>query len=129
MRSSTPGAYHRTAQSGWALPAGVVATPCIYLTHHRPDVWDDPERFDPSRFLGKRPRPYEFFPFGGGMRRCLGMAFALFEMKVVLAHVFVRLALRRAPGYRMRMVNRSIIVAPSEGMPLIVEHRHGAAVQ
>jgi cytochrome P450 len=108
---------------GWDLPAGVAAAPAIYLTHRRPDVWPDPERFHPARFVGLRPSPYEFLPFGGGTRRCLGMAFALHELKVVLATVLSRVELRPAPGYRMRMVRRAITLAPSEGMPLVVERR------
>jgi cytochrome P450 len=54
--------------------------------------------FEPERFIGRRPTPYEFFPFGGGVRRCLGMAFALYEMKVVLATVLSHLELHAAPG-------------------------------
>jgi len=108
---------------GVDLPAGVAVAPCIYLTHRRPDVWPDPLRFDPARFLGKRPNPYEFFPFGGGVRRCLGMAFSLFEMKVVLAEVLSRVELAAVPGYRVRLVRRSITFAPSEGMPVVVQRR------
>jgi cytochrome P450 len=108
---------------GWDLPAGVEASPAIYLTHRRPDLWPDPERFDPQRFIGRRPSPYEFLPFGGGTRRCLGMAFAMYEMKVVLAEMLRRVDLVRAPGYRMRMVRRAITFAPSGGMPVVVEKR------
>jgi cytochrome P450 len=108
---------------GWDLPAGVVASPCIYLAHRRPDTWPEPERFDPERFIGRRPSPYEFFPFGGGVRRCLGMAFALYEMKVVLTEVLSRVELRLATGYRMQRVRRSITLAPSQGMPVVVERR------
>jgi cytochrome P450 family 110 len=108
---------------GWDLPAGVAATPCIYLTHRRPDVWPEPERFDPDRFVGRRTSPYEFLPFGGGVRRCLGMAFALFEMKTVLARVLSRVELRLAAGYRMQPVRRSITLAPSRGMPVIMARR------
>ena len=108
---------------GWDLPTGVAAGPAIYLTHRRPDVWPEPERFDPTRFVGRRPSPYEFLPFGGGTRRCLGMAFALYEMKVVLATVLAHVEMAAAPGYRMRMVRRAITLAPSEGMPLVVERR------
>ena len=108
---------------GWDLPAGIAVAPCIYLTHRRPDVWPDPERFDPTRFLGKRPSPYEFFPFGGGVRRCLGMAFSLYEMKVVLAEVLTRVELAAVPGYRVRLVRRSVTFAPSEGMPVLVQRR------
>jgi len=108
---------------GWDLPAGVEASPCIYLTHRRPDLWPEPERFQPERFVGRRTSPYEFFPFGGGVRRCLGMAFALFEMKVVLAEILSRVELRLATGYRMQTVRRSITLAPSRGMPVVVARR------
>ena len=106
--------------AGRALPAGAIAAPCIYLTHRRPQVWPDPERFDPGRFVGQRTNPYAYFPFGGGVRRCLGMAFALYEMKIVVAEVLTRAVLRAAPGYRVRVVRRGITFAPSEGMPVVV---------
>jgi cytochrome P450 len=108
---------------GRDLPSGVVAAPCIYLTHHRPDLWSSPERFDPDRFLGKRPSPYEFFPFGGGVRHCLGAAFAIYEMKIVLAQVLSRVVLRPAPGHTVRVVRRGITFAPSAGMPVVLESR------
>jgi cytochrome P450 family 110 len=103
---------------GVDLPAGVVAAPCIYLAHRRPERWPEPERF-----LETKPTPYEFLPFGGGVRRCLGMAFALVEMKIVLAEVLTRVELRAAPGYQVRVVRRSVTLAPSEGMPVVVEGR------
>ena len=108
---------------GWDLPSGVVAGASIYLAHRRPDVWPDPERFDPERFVGLRPSPYAFLPFGGGTRRCLGMAFALYEMKIVLAEILARAVLRAAPGYRLRTIRRAVTLAPSEGMPLVLERR------
>ena len=111
---------------GTVLPAGVVAAPCIYLAHRRPDRWPEPECFRPERFLETKPTPYEFLPFGGGVRRCLGMAFALVEMKIVLAEVLSRVELRTAPGYQVRVVRRSVTLAPSEGMPVVVERRAGA---
>jgi cytochrome P450 family 110 len=105
------------------LPRGVVVVPAIYSTHHNPRVWPDPERFDPSRFLGAKPSPYAFFPFGGGVRRCIGMAFALYEMQVVLATVLAKLRVRRPAGPPVRIVRRAITFAPSHGMPLSVEDR------
>ena len=104
---------------GVDLPAGVVASPCIYLAHHRAERWPEPARFRPERFLESKPTPYEFLPFGGGVRRCLGMAFALVEMKIVLAEVLARVELRAAPGYQVRVVRRSVTLAPSEGMPVL----------
>jgi cytochrome P450 len=105
---------------GRRLPPGVIATPCIYLAHRRPDLWPEPRRFQPERFLGARPSPYAYFPFGGGVRRCIGMAFALYEMKIVLAEVLSRVVLHAAPDHRVRVVRRSITLAPSDGMPVVV---------
>ena len=105
------------------LPAGVVAAPCIYLAHRRADVWSEPTRFQPERFLGQPASPYTFFPFGGGVRRCIGMAFALYEMKVVLAEVLSRVRLRATPGVTVRVVARSITLAPSGGMPVVMDAR------
>jgi cytochrome P450 len=106
---------------GQDLPAGVMVAPCIYLTHHSPDIWPEPDTFDPDRFLAKRVSPYEFFPFGGGIRHCIGAAFALYEMKIVLAQVLSRANLRAAPGRRVRLVRRGITFAPSAGMPVVCD--------
>jgi cytochrome P450 len=116
-----------TTIGGHELPAGVVVAPSIYLAHRRPDVWDDPATFAPERFLDRRPSPYEFLPFGGGNRACLGAAFASFEMKTVLARMLGRVDLRTAPGYRARIVRRGFTFAPSKGMPVVVERRREAA--
>lgn len=111
---------------GRDLPAGPIVAPCIYLAHRRPDLWPDPERFDPERFVGTRINPVAFFPFGGGTRRCIGAAFATYEMKIVLARIFSRVTLEPAPGYRARFVRRSIAFAPSEGLPVVVSERMAA---
>ena len=105
------------------LPKGVYVAPNIWLTHRNPDVWPEPERFRPERFLDRPVKPYHFFPFGGGTRTCLGMAFATYEMKIVLAEILRRTEMRLKPGYRARVVRRSITFAPSRGMPLVVVKR------
>ena len=107
----------------WDLPAGVGVAPNIYAAHHRSDTWGDPYVFRPERFLGTKPGPYEYFPFGGGMRRCVGAAFALYEMKVVLSTLLARAELAIAPGYKLRVVRRNITWAPSDGMPVVVTRR------
>jgi cytochrome P450 len=103
---------------GVSLPEGAVAAPCIYLAQRRAASWPDPERFDPDRFLGKKVSPYEWLPFGGGTRRCLGLAFAMYEMRIALPKI-ARLPLRLAPGYRMRMSRRGVTFAVSGGLPVV----------
>jgi cytochrome P450 family 110 len=114
---------------GRDLPVEIGVSPAIYLTHRHPDLWPEPERFRPERFLGARPSPFQFFPFGGGVRRCIGAAFATYEMKVVLAEVLRRTDLRIAPGYRMRVVQRAVTFAPSGGMPVVMDARRAAVIR
>lgn len=108
----------------WTLPAGVHVTPCIYLTHRRPELWGDPTAFRPERFVDGAPPPYAFIPFGGGARRCLGAAFATLEMREVLRAVASRFALRPGgwgshQGERMR--RRSITITPAHGGQVVPE--------
>ncbi len=105
------------------LPAGAVAAPNIWSSHRNPETWDDPERFDPRRFLGAPARPHHFFPFGGGTRTCIGMAFAYYEMTLVAARLLQARSFRLAPGYEPRVVRRSITFAPSRDMPVILGER------
>jgi cytochrome P450 len=107
--------------AGCELPKGVVVALCIYLVHRRADLWSDPEKFDPSRFIDSRPNPYQFFPFGGGTRRCLGAAFAAYQMKIVLAEVIRRFDISPVRGYAPRPVRLSIAIGPSDGMPVILK--------
>jgi cytochrome P450 len=105
------------------LPAGVIAMASIYLAHRRPDLWTDPDRFDPDRFLDSRTSPYVFLPFGGGERRCIGAAFANYEMKIVLAQLLSRVDLRLRDGYRPRPLKRAVTVGPSGGVPVSLTRR------
>jgi cytochrome P450 len=75
---------------GKQLPAGTIVTPCIYLAHHQPDLFPNPCRFDPSRFLGNRVSRQHYFPFGGGTRRCLGSELAMLEVRMITAAVLRR---------------------------------------
>ena len=106
---------------GRDLPADVMVALCVYLSHHHPEVWRNPNEFAPDRFLGKRPSPYEFFPFGGGGRYCFGAAFALYEMKIIIAEVLSHVTLRAAPGHVIRAVRRGIVFAPSTEIPVVCE--------
>jgi len=108
---------------GWELPAGVNIAPSIYLMHRRPDLYPDPLAFRPERFLGDDPPgTYEWIPFGGGVRRCLGASFAMFEMKVVLRAALKAVRLRAEPGRRPEGVTRrAITFAPTRGGRVVVE--------
>jgi cytochrome P450 len=90
-----------------------------YHTHHAADLYPEPERFRPDRWLGLNPSAYEYIPFGGGPRLCVGAAFAMMEMKVVLPLLLQRYRLELVPGARIdRFVNMTM--APKYGMPMVV---------
>lgn len=104
--------------SGYTLPAGVSLTPCIYLTHRRPDLYPDPDQFRPERFLTRQFSPTEYFPFGGSNRRCIGAAFALFEMKLVLFTILTQHRLTLTCDRPIRSVRRGITLAPEGGVAM-----------
>jgi len=109
---------------GYDLPAGIGVVCSIYLAQRRADTYPQPDRFDPTRFLGKKFSPNEFFPFGGGVRRCIGMAFALYEMKMVIARIVSRTTLALAATRPVSVVRRSITMTPSEGLRVrLIERR------
>jgi len=112
---------------GYDFEPGTMLAPCIYLTHQREELYSEPKRFNPERFLERQFSPYEYLPFGGGNRRCIGMAFAQFEMKLVLATVLLRynLAIAQSARYAIadnrtvRPVRRGVTLAPSSGKWLV----------
>jgi cytochrome P450 family 135 len=104
-----------TELGGRVLPAGVHITPSIYLTHRNPAIYSEPERFRPERFLERPAGTYEWIPFGGGTRRCLGATFALFEMKIVLGEVLRRFDLQTTTVPGERIARRAITFSPKRG--------------
>jgi cytochrome P450 family 110 len=108
---------------GYEIPVGCFVAPCIYLTHRRRDLYPEPSVFRPERFVDKKVDPYEWFPFGGGVRRCLGAAFALWEMKLVLATVLQNADLELASQKPPRAAWHSITLAPSDGTRVIMKQR------
>jgi cytochrome P450 len=108
--------------AGWELPAGVHVAPCIYLTHRRPELYPDPTAFRPERFLGDQaPDSYAWIPFGGGVRRCVGAAFAAMEMSEVLRAVAARVTLRPDRPQSERMRRRSVTLTPERWSRVIAE--------
>jgi cytochrome P450 len=105
--------------AGHELPAGTVVMPAIYLVHTRGDLYPDPHAFRPERFLNGGPDTYAWIPFGGGTRRCIGAAFAQFEMRVVLATVLRGTRLRPATPRPEGIVRRNVTLSPRGGTPAV----------
>lgn len=93
--------------------------PCIYLTHHREDLYPNSKQFKPERFLERQFSPFEFLPFGGSNRRCIGAAFALFEMKLVLTTILRRCPLALTDDRPVIPVRRGVTIAPRGGVNMI----------
>ena len=108
---------------GRLLPAGASVAPSIHLVHRRPEVYPEPERFRPERFLERPAGTYTWIPFGGGVRRCLGGAFAEFEMSVVLRELVALRGLRPAGGEPEHPVRSTITNVPSRGAEVFAASR------
>jgi cytochrome P450 family 135 len=109
--------------NGHVLPPGTDVTPAIWLAHTRADRYPEPFAFRPERFLESAPATYAWIPFGGGVRRCLGAAFAEMEMRVALAEILRRRALRPASAAAERVARRNVTFSPSKGTPVIAAAR------
>jgi cytochrome P450 len=105
---------------GYALPAGARVTPSIHLVHRDPQTYPEPERFLPERFLERPPGTYTWIPFGGGVRRCLGAAFAQFEMAVVLRELVARRQLSPARPESERSFRRAITETPRHDAEVVL---------
>ena len=93
-------------------PPAPRSPPAIYLVHRNPTIYPEPDRFLPERFLETPPGTYTWIPFGGGVRRCLGAAFAQFEMAVVLKELVKRRQVRPADPASERPFRRAITETP-----------------
>lgn len=113
----------------YEYPPETKLIPCIYLTHHREDLYPEPKQFKPERFIDKQYSPYEYLPFGGGNRRCIGMAFALFEMKLVLTTVLKNLDLGIVNNHEVKPTRRGGTLAPSGGKWLVATGKRDVKVK
>ena len=104
---------------GRLLPEGVIVAPNIYLVQHRADVYPDPRRFRPERFLEGQGGTYSWIPFGGGIRRCIGASFALFEMRIVLQAIARSVELHAAQPQAEPVGRRSITLSPRYGAQVV----------
>jgi hypothetical protein len=108
---------------GFDYPAGVALIPAPYMLHHDPEVYPEPFAFRPERFLENSPGTYTWIPFGGGRRRCLGAAFAIQEMKIVVSEVMRRFELEAEQATGELSIRRSITVSPRDGGSVILRNR------
>jgi cytochrome P450 family 135 len=105
---------------GYELPAGTRVTPSIHLVHRDPEIYPEPDRFLPERFLDNPPGTYTWIPFGGGVRRCLGAAFAQFEMQVVLRELVKRRQVTPARPKPERPFRRAITETPRHDAEVVL---------
>jgi cytochrome P450 len=108
------------------LPPGTDVTPAIWLVHTRPDIYPEPFAFRPERFLESGPDTYAWIPYGGSVRRCLGAAFAEFEMRIALRAVLTRCQLHKVDPMPERVARRNVTLSPRDGTRVVVTARHPA---
>jgi cytochrome P450 len=107
----------------YAVSADTPVTMSILLVHHREDLYPEPFEFRPERWLGRKPGTYEWIPFGGGIRRCLGAALAMAEQRVVLEAMARRLDLEAAEPEPERALHRNVTMIPSRGGRVVLRSR------
>jgi cytochrome P450 len=109
---------------GYKIEPETLVVGCIHLLHQRQDLYSNPKQFQPERFLEKQYSPYEFMPFGGGVRRCLGEALALFEIKIVIATIISNYQLNLASQKPEKPARRGITLAPSHGVKMVLTQKN-----
>ena len=108
----------------YAVPPDSRLLMSILLVHHREDLYPEPFEFRPERWLGRKPGTYEWIPFGGGIRRCLGAALAMAEQRVVLEAMARRLDLEAEDPAPERALHRNVTMLPSRGARVVIRSRH-----
>lgn len=107
----------------WVLPQGCSIRVAIAQIHRNPTAFDDPDRFDPQRFLTGNPSPFAWLPYGGGARRCPGSALADLEMDVVLRTVLQHFTIQPSTAADEKQHSRGVIFTPARGGQIVVHRR------
>jgi cytochrome P450 len=110
----------------YTVPAGLNVGFCPAIVHRHPDVYPDPDTFKPERWLARKFTPFEFIPFGGGLRRCIGAAFALYEMKLVLAALLPTHRFSLLDDREIRPQRRNLTLGPRGGIRMVLIDRKDA---
>jgi cytochrome P450 len=111
--------------NGTPVPGGIPVEYCSWASHRLPDVWPDPDRFDPQRFApGNREQIPKgaYVPFGGGSRTCIGMRFGLLEIRTIATEILQRFELELEPGYELE-VRQMPTIGPKHGLPVTLRAR------
>ncbi len=112
---------HETELLGYTIPEDVYVATHMWGVHHMPELWPDPERFDPERFAEHRREDkvhrFAYMPFGNGIHKCIGMYFGGMEVKAVMHQLLHRYRLTVAPGYRMPL-DWTSLPRPRDGLPV-----------
>jgi cytochrome P450 family 110 len=106
---------------GYELKPDTVVMGCIYLTHHREDLYPEAHLFKPERFLERQFSPYEYLPFGGGARRCIGVALAQLELKLVLVEILANCQLNLTGKLPVIPARRGVTLGPKGGVTVRVD--------
>jgi cytochrome P450 family 110 len=109
---------------GCDLAPGTTVMGCVYLAHHRPEVYPEPEVFNPQRFLDRQYSPYEYFPFGGGSRRCIGLALAQMELKLIMVEILASCQIELMDKLPIAPARRGVTLAPQTGVNIKVVKKH-----
>jgi cytochrome P450 len=107
----------------WAIPRGSSILVGIERLHANPDIFPEPDRFDPQRFVGSKPPSFAWIPFGGGSRRCVGAVFANMEMDVVLRTVLRHFTIETTTAPGERWYSRGVAFTPKDGGKIVVHRR------
>jgi cytochrome P450 family 110 len=112
---------HPFELAGQTIPAGTTLAASIMMLHQNEKLYPEPNKFRPERFLDRKFSPYEFIPFGGGPRRCIGAAFAMYELKIALATLLRRYEFRLVKDAPVKYVQRGLTMGPKGGIEMVVE--------
>jgi cytochrome P450 len=108
---------------GLTFPAGTTLVPCTHLVNHREDIYPESGRFRPERFLGRRFEAYENFPFGGGVRSCVGELLAQLEFKTAIQAILERWDLETTANPPLTPVRHGTLLAPPDDSTMVVHPR------